>query len=105
LTIIKHNISYRIPNHQKLLELISKVDFVYSSSANISGNNPILHTQDAINIFKKHNFDIVIVDGHQLGERPSTIIDLDRIKVLRIGTINPEPIIKQLKDIKSSSNI
>jgi L-threonylcarbamoyladenylate synthase len=97
LTVIKHGIGYRVPNHPKLLELIKKVGWVYSSSANISGHTPIYDTREAIQIFKKHNFNLIIVQGTQQSEAPSTIINLDRKKVLRVGVIDPSPIIEALK--------
>jgi L-threonylcarbamoyladenylate synthase len=69
---------------------------VFSSSANISGNNPIYDSHEAERIFKKHSNNLIIVEGQQQSETPSTIIDFDHIKVLRIGTIDPNPIIDAL---------
>jgi L-threonylcarbamoyladenylate synthase len=100
LTIIKNGTSYRMPNHPKLLELITKVNWVFSSSANISGNNPIYDSHEAERVFKKYNNNLIIVKGQQLSETPSTIIDFDHIKVLRIGATDPNPIIDILSKVK-----
>jgi L-threonylcarbamoyladenylate synthase len=96
LTIIKHGVGYRMPNHPKLLELITKVDFVYSSSANLSGRMPIYDYLEAISIFKKYTFDLIVVKGKQQNDHPSTIVDFDKLKVLRVGVIDPQPIINKL---------
>jgi len=50
---VKNGISYRMPNHQKLLQLISLTGPLYSSSANLSGQNTISDYTDAITIFAK----------------------------------------------------
>jgi tRNA A37 threonylcarbamoyladenosine synthetase subunit TsaC/SUA5/YrdC len=42
----------------------------------------------------------VIVKGQQQSELPSTIIDFDRKKILRIGIIDPNPIIDILNTKK-----
>jgi L-threonylcarbamoyladenylate synthase len=96
LTIIKNGIGYRMPNHPKLLQLINMTNKVFSSSANLSRHHPIYDAHEAANIFKKHAFNLIIVKGQQQSEMPSTIIDFDRIKVLRIGIIDPNPIIDTL---------
>jgi L-threonylcarbamoyladenylate synthase len=96
LTIIKNGIGYRIPNHAKLLELINKVNGVYSSSANISGKAPIYDDQEALNTFKHYPFDVVIVKGHQQDDTSSTIVDLDKLKILRVGNVDGSAIISAL---------
>ncbi|MDR0740014.1 MAG: Sua5/YciO/YrdC/YwlC family protein [Mycoplasmataceae bacterium] len=100
LTIIKHQIGYRIPNHAKLLKLLKKVNGVFSSSANLSGEAPIYNSEEALSVFKKHPFDLIIVKGKQQNDHPSTIVDFDKIKIIRVGVIDPEPIINELKKEK-----
>ncbi|MDR0675158.1 MAG: L-threonylcarbamoyladenylate synthase [Mycoplasmataceae bacterium] len=102
LTIIKNGIGYRMPNHPKLLKLINLTNGMYSSSANLSKHQPIYDAQEAITVFKKQNFNLVIVKGQQQSEAPSTIIDFDKIKVLRIGVIDPNPIINILSNNRST---
>jgi L-threonylcarbamoyladenylate synthase len=90
-----------MPNHPKLLKLINMTNGAYSSSANLSGNNPLYDVHEAINVFRKHNVNLVIVKGQQQSETPSTIIDFDHVKVIRIGTIDPNPIIDELTSKKN----
>jgi tRNA A37 threonylcarbamoyladenosine synthetase subunit TsaC/SUA5/YrdC len=91
-----------MPNHPKLLKLINLTNGMYSSSANLSKHQPIYDAQEAITVFKKQNFNLVIVKGQQQSEAPSTIIDFDKIKVLRIGVIDPNPIINILSNNRST---
>jgi L-threonylcarbamoyladenylate synthase len=41
LTIIFKGVGYRLPNHPKLIKIIEKTGPLYSSSANLSGNEPV----------------------------------------------------------------
>ena len=99
LTIIKNKISYRIPNNSKLLSLIKLTGPIYSSSANISGNNPIKDANDAYKIFKNHLSELIIIKGKTKSNIPSTIIDLDNFKIIREGKYNGNEIMKQLKPL------
>lgn len=99
LTIIKNQIGYRIPNHETLLNLIKLTGPLYSSSANISGQNPCVDINDAIQIFNQHQNQVLFVNGKNLTNTPSTIIDLDRYVVLRDGAIDGKTILQQLKQI------
>ncbi len=96
LTIIYNNISYRIPNHKKLINLIKLTGPIYSSSANISGCNPCIDYLDSEKIFKKHFSQIIFVKGKNLTNKPSTIIDLDKLKIVREGSINGKEILDKL---------
>ncbi len=97
LTIIKNKVGYRIPNHENLLKLIALTGPIYSSSANISGQNPCVDINDATKIFKNQVDKIIFVEGKNLTNTPSTIIDLDQYKVLRNGVIDGLKILKELK--------
>jgi L-threonylcarbamoyladenylate synthase len=99
LTIIKNNQGYRIPNHKELIELIKLCDHLYSSSANISRAKPINRYEDALSIFHKHSDNLIVVKGSVNEEGiPSTIVNLDTLKVIRNGLIDGNEIIKQLKE-------
>jgi L-threonylcarbamoyladenylate synthase len=89
-------VGYRIPDHAKLLELINKVNGVYSSSANLSGKDPVYDDKEATNVFRHYPFELVIVKGHQQDDAPSTIVDLDKLKILRVGNIDGSAIINAL---------
>ena len=76
LTVIKNGISYRMPDNKILLSLIKLTGPLYSSSANISGNNPITDTTQAIKEFNKSLNNLLIINGKTESNIPSTIIDL-----------------------------
>ena len=96
LTIIKNQVSYRMPNHDDLLTLIDFTGPLYSSSANISGKEPIKNTLDAFDEFSQNASKLLIVEGKTLSNQPSTIVDLDQMKVIRNGKINGNKIIEEL---------
>jgi L-threonylcarbamoyladenylate synthase len=86
-----------MPNETHLLALLTKVGPLYSSSANISNETPVTDNVDAEHVFGKyHTYDLVLVQGKQKQEKPSTIIDFDHKKQLRIGIIEPNDIIQAL---------
>lgn len=97
LTIIKNNISYRIPNLKPLINLIKLTGQIYSSSANISDHQPITNSSQACDEFKNQKVDFITVKGLIKNKSlSSTIIDLDNKKVIRTGKINGELILKKL---------
>ncbi len=87
LTIVKSNISYRIPNDKNLLYILNKFDYLYCSSANISNQECITNTLDANKIFdvSKYFYNLVIVDEPRIGTEPSTIVNIDKWQILRRG--------------------
>ncbi|MDE5651750.1 MAG: Sua5/YciO/YrdC/YwlC family protein [Ureaplasma sp.] len=87
LTIIKSNISYRIPNESHLLYILDKFDYLYCSSANISNQDCISHPLEANNTFdvSKYFYNLIIVDEPGIGVEPSTIVNIDRWQILRRG--------------------
>lgn len=96
LTVIKNGISYRIPNHKGLLKLLSNAGPLFCSSANISGKKPIKNHLEAKEHFKNHFYDLILIEGNQLNEFPSTIVDFDNKKVLRKGSIDGNKIVREL---------
>ena len=99
LTIIKNGVSYRMPNDKHLLSLIKLTGPLYSSSANISGNNPITDATQATKEFNKSLNKLLIVKGKTKSNIPSTIIDLDSFKIIREGVYQGNAIMKQLKPL------
>lgn len=97
LTIIKNKTSYRCPKHNKLLSLLNNYEFLYSSSANISGNSPITNFKEAIKEFNDSPL-ILFADFSHKTTKPSTIINLDNYTVVRNGVINGEKILWQIKN-------
>ena len=96
LTIVKKGISYRIPNHKYVIELVKLTGPIYSSSANISDCEPVKDIKEAIKVFKKNKDELIFIEGKNLSYIPSTIVDIDKLKVLREGPIQGKEIIKQL---------
>ncbi|MGL5591413.1 MAG: L-threonylcarbamoyladenylate synthase [Mycoplasmoidaceae bacterium] len=98
LTIIEKKISYRMPNNSLLINILKEVDFVYSSSANISGEEPLNNTIKYQEVFKESSLknEIVIVQGNSIETIPSSIYDLDEKKLIREGKISLKEIEKIL---------
>lgn len=95
LTLIDKGISYRMPNLDFILKLISKVGPIYSSSANLSSYNPITSYDDAINQFGKNNSKLIFVNSnYNSKDTPSTIYNVDKDKLIRQGEITYEQIKK-----------
>lgn len=96
LTIVKNNIAYRIPNHKDAVSLIKLTGPIYSSSANISNCEPVADIDEAIKAFNKNKDKIIFVDGKNLSHIPSTIVDLDKYKIVREGPIEGKRLLKEL---------
>lgn len=94
LTLITNSISYRSPNKLFLLEILKNFEFLYSSSANISGESPIKNFDEAVNSFLKYKNDIIFINGNYnlSNNLPSTVFDTDRSKIIREGVISNEQI-------------
>ena len=80
-----NKIGIRITNHEVSCELCKVLDFpIISTSANISGQDPVQILQDCINIFGK-DVDYIIKGPIGKNKKPSRIIDLISKEVLREG--------------------
>lgn len=95
VTIVKNNISYRIPNDKYILYLLSKCGSLYCSSANISNMDTINDSNDVTKQFdeKKWYYKLVVLEGKSKGQTPSTIVNIDNWTILREGD--------KLEEIKS----
>lgn len=100
LTVIYHQTSYRIPNHPELLKIVKLTGPIWSSSANISGETPCNDYLDAQKIFADKQDKIIFVKGKNLTHTPSTIIDLDQMKVIRSGKYDGNQILKDIHNAK-----
>lgn len=91
VSIIHNNISYRMPNDEWLLLLLSKTGPLFCSSANISNEDVIKDCLDANKVFdSKWEHDLVLVEGEQKQSLPSTIIDIDSWTIIREGAFYNE---------------
>lgn len=98
VTIVKNNVSYRMPNDKYILYLLSKCGSLYCSSANISNMETIKDSSDVIKQFdeKKWYYKLVVLDGKPKGQVPSTIVNVDNWTIIREGD--------NLEEIKSFIN-
>lgn len=96
LTIVKGGLSYRIPNHKQVLKLLEKTGPMLCSSANISGHTTCIDSDDAQKVFKDVGDELFFVEGKNLTNNPSTVLDLDNLKVLRSGPVDGEKIIQKI---------
>lgn len=104
LTVIKNKVGYRVPNTKFLLDLLDRVIFLYSSSANLSGRKPIKSFEEAQTEFKKAQDKVIFVKSntrHIDTDIPSTIINLDKNKVVRKGQIDGEQILIEISKLKN----
>ncbi len=92
-------IGIRIPNDDFVLNLLNSIKSpLATTSANISGKKTPKDFEGIKEIFS--GVVDFIVDGGELGEIPSTVIEIvdDEIKILREGEIKKEDILKALKE-------
>lgn len=103
LTIIFKQQGYRMPKNRFLLDLMAKVGPLASSSANISGQEPIKDIKQAKEVFKDREYELVLVNPEKfkLSSIPSTIVDLDKMTVLRQGAVNGQKVIDSINRSKS----
>lgn len=92
LTIVKNGISYRVPRDKFLLEIISRTGPLYCSSANLSGYNVIKNYQEAYDMFEIFGTEVIYLDGNYCVNKPSTVYDIDKDRILREGEITHEQI-------------
>lgn len=105
LTFVFKKHAYRIPNNKLILRLINQVGPMYSSSANISGKTPIKNLKEAVDVFgTKYSHVVCFVDDkeYQMDDDslPSTIIDLDRMIILRQGAIDGNKILQEIEQVR-----
>ncbi len=82
-------IAIRVPSHEGLQALLSSVNGLFSTSANISGK-PVPHTVDEIDSEIKKKVHAIVEEKKAPEMVPSTILDCtgDKIKVIREGTLS-----------------
>lgn len=100
LSIVWKGICYRMPNCKYILELLKQTGPLFQSSANISGDAPIASPEDVPKVFAESINKIAVVQNspfEQLSQKPSTIVDLDKLVVIRNGEIDGQEIINKLK--------
>ncbi len=102
LTGNRRTIGIRIPDHPFTQYLMENLDFPLTcTSANFSGNPPLISSHEVINTFEKaYPRPNLILDAGDLPESPpSTILDLTlpQPKITRVGPITKKDLMKMLK--------
>ena len=99
VTLGTNVIGIRIPDDDFVRELIRKVGKpLLVTSANISGQKPLLNSDEVISTFKDDELLSICVEGKCVSTIPSTVVDVrDKIKVVRLGKISEEDILKITK--------
>lgn len=100
LTGKSNTIGIRMPDHAFLSELLERLDFpLAQTSANASGKPVARNIREIKEYFKQQKIKPdLIIDGGELPDNPSTIIDLTRDKaaILRTGVVSKEELEKML---------
>ncbi len=103
LSVIWKGVSYRVPASAYLIDLLKLTGPLYQSSANISGKPPIVMSQQAAIEFRDSINSLIIVDNSPWeisSNTPSTIIDLDTMKVVREGQVDGHVILDKINAAK-----
>ncbi|WP_027119609.1 L-threonylcarbamoyladenylate synthase [[Mycoplasma] testudinis] len=92
LTLVINSVSYRIPNNEKLLKILSRTGPIYSTSANLHNEQPFVNVLDyqSIEHFQNYDDQLFLVSGKQNSVMPSTVFNLDSGKILRKGLLFDE---------------
>ena len=102
LTASQWSVGLRIPDYEITQLLMEVVNFpVTTTSANISGDEPISDSQELNLLFQK-NFprpDLLLDAGQLPQSPPSAVLDLtgQKPKILRIGPVNKDNLLKLLE--------
>ena len=90
---IGETVAVRIPNHNELLDIISKTGPLIMTSANISNEQEEYEFNKIQNVFNLKG----IEDDKNISKKSSTIISFidDKIKLIRAGVVSYENIIKE----------
>ncbi|HFH9837824.1 TPA: L-threonylcarbamoyladenylate synthase [Streptococcus suis] len=95
-----NTVGFRVPNHEKTLDLIKKTGVLIGPSANLSGNESGKHFAA---IQAQFSADLLgIEDDQALTGVDSTILDLSggKAKILRQGAIRAEDILARVPEIE-----
>jgi len=96
-------IGLRMPKYKLLNFLLGKLNFpLAETSANISGKKASTNIKEVLRQFKngKHQPDLVLDAGNLKKSLPSTVIDMENLKILRKGQISKREILKIAHEVK-----
>nr|WP_272941038.1 Sua5/YciO/YrdC/YwlC family protein [Mycoplasma suis] len=80
--------AYRMPNNPIIIKLCEHLGPLYSTSANISGCEPIKTLKEAKSVFREYRDQFMIVNsGCVCSGINSTIYDYDKKEIIRAGEV------------------
>lgn len=92
LTIVKKGKSFRIPDNDFVLSVIRNFGKpITVTSANRSGEKELYRIKDVVKEFSG-TVDLIVDAGNLRKRRPSTVFDMDSMRILRKGPIGEEKI-------------
>jgi L-threonylcarbamoyladenylate synthase len=102
LTAGKGSVGLRIPDHEVIKEVMTKINFpITATSANVSGKKEPYTVKEILRQYKNKKLapDLIVDAGKLPRCLPSTIVDLteEKIKLIRKGPMKFGNIIKSLK--------
>ena len=103
LSIVWKDVCYRIPTCSYLIDLLKLTGPLYQSSANISGRQPIVMSQQAAIEFRDSLNHLIIVDNspwERSSNISSTIVSIDQMSVVREGPVSGHEVINAINVAK-----
>ncbi len=95
---VSENFAFRISSHPFALALTRKFKKpIVSTSANLSGRQPIYEIGKILNTFCK-KVDLIVDGGDLPRRKPSTVFDVRKLRAVREGEIREKEIVKFLKN-------
>jgi tRNA A37 threonylcarbamoyladenosine synthetase subunit TsaC/SUA5/YrdC len=84
-------LAVRVPGHPRLLRLLQEIGPLTATSANRSGEDPVLDPGGAVSLVGGENA-VLVDDGRLPGGPPSTMVALegDRARILREGRVSSD---------------
>ena len=91
-------IAIRIPDHRELRNILLEVGGLFSTSANIAGQE-VPQTIDALDPVLMQSISLMVGEDEEVKKQPSTILDCtgDTIKILREGAFQADELVRRCK--------
>lgn len=92
LTLILDGISYRMPDHEQLLKILHKTGPIFSTSANLHGEEPFNKVIDyqTVSHFQNYGNRLFLVNGCAKTRLPSTVFNVNNGIISRKGLLYHE---------------
>lgn len=104
LTASLDTVGIRIPDKPELVDFLEKTGPLAVTSANVSGEDDLVYTNDVYNKFESEISHVI--KGSVDVYKPSTVckVDGDNIIIFREGIISKDQIIKKLEEVYENRN-